>query len=121
MLALAVLALAVVGTGWLAAGAFDGVRRTALVLLALTPLVVLGVAVSVSRRRARLVRALILAGGDASSIEGTLRSALDDDDLRLYLRVAGGWVDASGAHVATGSDDPPPSLPGTGEAGDRGP
>lgn len=112
VLALAVLGLAVVGTGWLAAGAFDGVRRTALALLALTPLVVLGVAVSVSRRRARLVRALILAGGDASSIESTLRSALDDDDLRLYLRVAGGWVDASGAHAATGSDDPPPPPPG---------
>ena len=107
VLSLAILVLAVVGTGWVAAGAFDGVRRLVLALLALTPLLILVVALGVSRRRAQLVRALILAGGDVSAIESTLRSALDDDDLRLYLRVAGGWVDASGRHVAIGSDNPP--------------
>ena len=111
VLALAVLALGVVGTGWVAGDAFDDVRRVALLLLAATPLVILVVAVRVSRRRARLVRSLVLAGGDVSSIEDTLRSALDDDDLRLHLRVAGGWVDSSGRHVATGSDDPPAPSP----------
>ena len=106
VLALGVLVLGVVGTGWVA-GDFDNVRRVVLLLLAVTPLVILVVAVSVARRRARLVRALIGASGDVASVEHTLRSALDDDELRLYLRVAGGWVDSSGRHVATGSDDPP--------------
>ena len=106
VLALGVLVLGVVGTGW-AAGDFDSVRRVLLLILAATPLVILVVAVSVARRRARLVRALLGASGDVASVEHTLRSALDDDDLRLYLRVAGGWVDSSGRHVATGSDDPP--------------
>ena len=106
VLALGVLVLGVVGTGW-AAGDFDSVRRVLLLILAATPLVILVVAVSVARRRARLVRALVGASGDVASVEHTLRSALDDDDLRLYLRVAGGWVDSSGRHVATGSDDPP--------------
>jgi signal transduction histidine kinase len=73
----------------------------------LPPLGVLVVAVSVACRRARLVRALIGASGDVASVEHTLRSALDDDELRLCLRIAGGWVDSSGRHVATGSDDPP--------------
>lgn len=106
VLALGVLVLGVVGTGWVA-GDFDNVRRVVLLLLAVTPLVILVVAVSVARRRARLVRALIGASGDVASVEHTLRSALDDDELRLYLRIAGGWVDSSGRHVATGSDDPP--------------
>ena len=106
VLALGVLVLGVVGTGWVA-GDFDNVRRVVLLLLAVTTLVILVVAVSVARRRARLVRALIGASGDVASVEHTLRSALDDDELRLYLRVAGGWVDSSGRHVATGSDDPP--------------
>ena len=106
VLALGVLVLGVVGTGWVA-GDFDNVRRVVLLLLAVTPLVILVVAVSVARRRARLVRALGGASGDVASVEHTLRSALDDDELRLYLRIAGGWVDSSGRHVATGSDDPP--------------
>lgn len=106
VLALGVLVLGVVGTGWVA-GDFDNVRRVVLLLLAVTPLVILVVAVSVARRRARMVRALIGASGDVASVEHTLRSALDDDELRLYLRIAGGWVDSSGRHVATGSDDPP--------------
>jgi signal transduction histidine kinase len=106
VLALGVLVLGVVGTGWVA-GDFDNVRRVVLLLLAVTPLVILVVAVSVARRRARLVRALIGASGDVASVEHTLRSALDDDELRLCLRIAGGWVDSSGRHVATGSDDPP--------------
>lgn len=106
VLALGVLVLGVVGTGWVA-GDFDNVRRVVLLLLAVTPLVILVVGVSVARRRARLVRALIGASGDVASVEHTLRSALDDDELRLYLRIAGGWVDSSGRHVATGSDDPP--------------
>jgi signal transduction histidine kinase len=111
ILALGVLVLGVVGTGTVGGASFDGVRRVVLLLLAATPVVVLVVAVSVSRRRALLVRALIGASGDVSSVEQTLRSALDDDDLRLYLRVAGGWVDSSGRHVATGSDDPPAPSP----------
>ncbi|MGG5260395.1 sensor histidine kinase [Phycicoccus avicenniae] len=109
VLASAVLVLQLAGLGWLGPAApYDALLDLSLVLLTVAPLVILAVAVWSAQRRGRLVEALLRAEGDPAGIEATLRAALEDEHLRLHLRVPGGWADGAGRHTSTGSQAPLP-------------
>lgn len=114
VLAITVAAMAVAGLGWERLGEepFDRLRTAALLALAAAPLVVLAVALWVAWHRARLVEALMVAGGEVASVERVLRATLDDPAVRLHLRAAGGWVDARGRLELTGLDEPPAPAAG---------
>lgn len=114
VLASAVVVLQVAGLGWLGPDApYDALLDLALALLTAAPLVILAVAVWSAQRRARLVEALLRAEGDPAGIEATLRAAVEDEHLRLHLRVPGGWADGAGRHGSTGSTPPAPARPGS--------